>query len=102
MVSDIQMTQCVPGPNRCFPEDKLRSKIEKWLGSPDPSKNHNTAYDSRHGTTGDWFVAGDEFKKWTGEQHSFLWIYGIRKFSAQSCYLTLNPYQAGNGKTVLW
>src|SRR6266481_3691181 len=61
----------------CFSGDELRSQVGKWLDPPDPSSNHNTAWQQRRSKTGEWFVKGEQFLAWMRTVRSFLWIHGI-------------------------
>jgi len=62
--------------------DKLLSDVQKWLSPPDPSKNFNTARESRHSETGAWFVKGDTLSEWKDSgPSSLLWISGKRQLS---------------------
>ena len=87
------------------PDDELRKKICEWLSPPDPSTNHNAALQARHEGTGDWFLEGQEFLKWTTTPGSFLWIHGIRMYTLIVPNVATDVgavYPAGNGKTILW
>jgi hypothetical protein len=44
--------------------------------------NHNAACKRRHQGTGEWLLKSDDFRKWKVTKGSFLWLYGIRMFSA--------------------
>ncbi|KAI0313369.1 ankyrin repeat-containing domain protein [Amylostereum chailletii] len=60
-------------------------RVQRWLSPPNPSTNHNAAFKLHHSGTGDWFLHGEEFKEWKGEDATFLWIHG----------------KPGSGKSVL-
>jgi hypothetical protein len=60
--------------------DELRVKIHTWLSAPDPSPNHNDAHKKRQPTTGEWFIKGDQFKRWMSQSDSFIWLHGIHMF----------------------
>ena len=56
--------------------------IFRWLSPPDPWKNFNTACESRHSETGEWFTKGDTLSKWKDSgPSSLLWINGKRQLS---------------------
>ena len=57
--------------------DQLRKKIQKWLSPPDPSINHNTAYEVHHDGTATWFLEGFVYNEWK-EAGSLLWAHGNR------------------------
>lgn len=38
--------------------EQYREKIDKWLGAPDPSLDHNNACEKRQRTTGAWVIEG--------------------------------------------
>jgi hypothetical protein len=65
-------------------EGTRRERIFKWLSAPDPLSTHITSRRNCQPHTGQWFVKGNQFKQWRESPNSFLWIYGIRRFS--------NPY----------
>jgi len=53
--------------------------IHQLLSSPDPTIDHNHARGLYQPTTGQWFLEGDQFKKWESAPKSFYCLYGIRK-----------------------
>jgi hypothetical protein len=58
--------------------DQLREKIQKWLSPPDPSINHNAAYEAHHNGTATWFLKGFIYNEWK-EAGSLLWTHGNRR-----------------------
>jgi hypothetical protein len=58
-------------------DDRLREKIQRWLSSPDPSVNHNTACEAHHNGTATWFLEGPIYNKWKATG-SLLWTHGNR------------------------
>jgi hypothetical protein len=75
----------------------------KWLSPPDPSTNHNIAYDSHHEGTATWFLQGSIFEEWKSTP-SLLWIHGKRAlfFPLKAAYLTTSCNAAGSGKSIMW
>src|SRR6266487_5624818 len=67
---------------RAFIADQRWTKFRLWLSSPDPSTNHNSAYQKRQPTTGVWFTESQHFDEWKDSPNSFLWLHGIRMFSS--------------------
>lgn len=65
--------------------DENFDRVIRWLSSPDPSSNHNSARKKCERTTGDWFIESQDFESWTTQTASSLWLYGI----------------PGSGKTIL-
>ncbi|KAH9044057.1 hypothetical protein EDB83DRAFT_1575968 [Lactarius deliciosus] len=63
---------------------KWRKILKEWVFPPDPSTNHDVAYELHHGGTAQWFFQGGMFDEWKSTG-SFLWIHG----------------KPGSGKTVL-
>ncbi|KAH9046718.1 hypothetical protein EDB84DRAFT_633592 [Lactarius hengduanensis] len=63
---------------------KWRKILKEWVFPPDPSTNHDIAYELHHGGTAQWFFQGGMFSEWKSTG-SFLWIHG----------------KPGSGKTVL-
>lgn len=63
--------------------EQYREKIEKWLGAPDPSLNHNNACEKRQQTTGSWVMEGKQYLDWKLRQNSLLWLHGIGIFPNQ-------------------
>jgi len=49
----------------------------RWLSPPNPSTNHNIAYDIHHHGTAQWFFASNTYNEWKSTG-SFLWIRGKR------------------------
>ncbi|KAI0278214.1 hypothetical protein BGY98DRAFT_1096891 [Russula aff. rugulosa BPL654] len=64
--------------------NQSRSELRRWLSPPNPSVNHNTAHDTQHDGTANWFIQGPAFDGWK-TNGSLLWIRG-------------NP---GSGKSIL-
>ncbi|KAI0274204.1 hypothetical protein BGY98DRAFT_1188657 [Russula aff. rugulosa BPL654] len=52
-----------------------REKLRTWLAPPNPSVNHNTAHDTQHDGTANWFIQGPTFDEWK-TNGSLLWIRG--------------------------
>lgn len=63
--------------------EQYREKIDKWLGAPDPSLNHNNAYEKRQQTTGFWVMEGKQYLDWKLRLNSLLWLHGIGIFPNQ-------------------
>ncbi|KAF3907984.1 Ankyrin-3 [Dactylellina cionopaga] len=58
--------------------DQKQEKVDKWMLSPDPSRNYEEALGKRHGHSGSWFLESNSFAEWkTSQQSSFLWLTGI-------------------------
>ena len=84
--------------------DQLREKIQKWLSSPDPSINHNTACDAHQNGTATWFLEGTIYDEWKATG-SLLWTHGNRMI-----FYLFRPHVAdiisgsiaGSGKSILW
>ena len=56
-----------------------RKTLQGWLSPPNPSINHNTAWDIHHKDTGTWFIQGGKFQEWKMTPNgSLLWIRGNR------------------------
>ncbi|KAI0270078.1 hypothetical protein BGY98DRAFT_1190151 [Russula aff. rugulosa BPL654] len=64
--------------------NQSRTELRRWLAPPNPSINHNTAHDTQHNGTANWFIQGPTFDEWR-TNGSLLWIRG-------------NP---GSGKSIL-
>jgi hypothetical protein len=52
-------------------------ELQQWLAPPNPSVNHNTAHDTQHNGTANWFIQGRTFDEWK-TNGSLLWIRGSR------------------------
>ncbi len=65
-------------------KDRHQGKIFRWLSSPDPSSNHNSAREKQQPTTGAWFLDSTQFAEWNTTSNSFLWLHGIRKYTIVS------------------
>jgi len=65
-------------------KDRQQGKIFRWLSSPDPSSNHNSARKKQQPKTGAWFLDGSQFDQWRTNPNSFLWLHGIRKYTIVS------------------
>ncbi|KAI9436570.1 hypothetical protein H4582DRAFT_2078189 [Lactarius indigo] len=63
---------------------KCRKILKEWVLPPDPSTNHDIAYELHHGGTAQWFFQGGMFEEWKSTG-SLLWIHG----------------KPGSGKTIL-
>ncbi|KAI0274394.1 hypothetical protein BGY98DRAFT_71094 [Russula aff. rugulosa BPL654] len=61
-----------------------RERLRIWLTPPNPSIDHNTAHNTQHDGTANWFIHGPTFNEWKANG-SLLWIHG-------------NP---GSGKSIL-
>lgn len=61
-------------------EQSIR-KVHEWLSPADVETNHAVASKLRHSHTGEWFLRGQEFRGLIEDDHRFLWLYAIRKFS---------------------
>ena len=59
--------------------NQLRQDLLRWLSPPDPSTNHNIAWNAHHKGTTTWFFEGRSYKEWksTGS-NSLLWVHGKR------------------------
>ncbi|KAF8500753.1 ankyrin repeat-containing domain protein [Russula emetica] len=64
--------------------NQSRKELRQWLAPPNPSINHNTACNTQHDGTAEWFIQGSTFDQWK-TNGSLLWIRG-------------NP---GSGKSIL-
>ncbi|RMZ92142.1 hypothetical protein DV736_g628, partial [Chaetothyriales sp. CBS 134916] len=64
---------------------QISREIRDWLKAPDATIDHQTACAKRYPGTGQWFVKGSIFTKWSTQDNSFLWLSGF----------------AGCGKSVL-
>jgi SpoVK/Ycf46/Vps4 family AAA+-type ATPase len=62
-----------------------RHEIVKWLSPVDYRADQEIATKKHEDKTGEWFTKSYQYKKWTNEPNSFLWLYGI----------------PGSGKTIL-
>lgn len=58
-------------------KDAKGSKILRWLHSPDPSINHNSARAEHSPTTGNWFINSEAFQSWWNKPNEFLWVHGL-------------------------
>ncbi|KAH9031136.1 hypothetical protein EDB85DRAFT_1383949 [Lactarius pseudohatsudake] len=61
-----------------------RKILKEWVFPPDPSTNHDVAYELHHGGTAQWFLQGGMFGEWKSTG-SLLWIHG----------------KPGSGKTII-
>ena len=66
--------------------EKRKNEIIRWLSPIDPTINQAAARKKHEDQTGEWFTKGEEYRKWTKNTNSFLWLHGI----------------PGCGKTILW
>jgi hypothetical protein len=83
--------------------EQLRQDIRKWLSSPDPSTNHNTARNVQHEVKPTWFFDGGIYQEW--KSSPLLWIHGKRTSplpSATLCTSRHPVFIAGSGKSILW
>ena len=72
---------------------------------PDPSINHNTAWQAHHEGSAEWFIhENNTFARWKMSTGSLLWIHGKRRATPFfSSPVELRPgFTAGSGKTILW
>src|SRR6266849_10037143 len=88
-----------------FTGNQSRAELRQWLAPPNPSINHNTAHDTQHDGTANWFIQGRTFDGWKANG-SLLWIRGNRMlllpchtFMTANC---LSGFSAGSGKSILW
>ena len=64
----------------------MQKYLQRWLLSPDPWKNHNTACESHHRGTAAWFIQGNAFSEWkASDSGTLLWIHGKRLLRVNSC-----------------
>jgi hypothetical protein len=67
-------------------EDASMEKVTKWLAPADVLSNHNASVKLRYGSTGSWFLKGNEFQSWLEDDESpIFWLHAT----------------PGAGKTVL-
>jgi ankyrin repeat protein len=59
--------------------------IIEWLQAPDPSVNHNRAYEKHGAGTCQWLYSDTRFLRWRSSPNDFIWLFG----------------PSGCGKTVL-
>ena len=91
----------------CITGDQLQRDIRNWLSPPDPSKNHNIAYDAHRSGSATWFTGGSTFDEWRSTG-SLLWIHGKRMSSskhhpfATADFHRAPDHVAGSGKSILW
>ncbi|CUS12929.1 unnamed protein product, partial [Tuber aestivum] len=52
-------------------------KVLKWLNVVDPTSSYSSALAVREPGTGNWLLAGGEYKDWKGDRGGVLWLYGI-------------------------
>ena len=71
------MTQALSSAVADLGAEQMRSKVMRWLSSPDVSINHIRAIKDRHQGTGDWFIKGEDFLRWKAREHFLLWLHGI-------------------------
>src|SRR5712691_1582068 len=88
-----------------FTGNQSRAELRQWLAPPNPSINHNTAHDTQHDGTANWFIQGPTFDGWKTNA-SLLWIRGNRMLLL-SCHSLatdngLSTFSAGSGKSILW
>jgi len=57
--------------------NESRKSLREWVTPPDPSMNHNIAWELHHGGTAQWFFKGSMVGEWKSTG-SLLWIYGKR------------------------
>ncbi|KAH9978508.1 hypothetical protein BJV74DRAFT_982074, partial [Russula compacta] len=54
---------------------QLQRDIQRWLSPPDPSTNHNTAWEAHLDGSAAWFTQGRIFNEWESTG-TLLWIHG--------------------------
>ncbi|KAH9034493.1 hypothetical protein EDB85DRAFT_2144361 [Lactarius pseudohatsudake] len=69
--------------------NQIEQDVRKWFSPPDPSANHNTAYDIYHKEPPTWFFRAGTFRDWMSNG-SLLWVHG-KPGSGKSL-----------GKSVVW
>jgi energy-coupling factor transporter ATP-binding protein EcfA2 len=50
--------------------------IIEWLRAPDPSVNHNRAYEKHGAGTGQWLYSDTQFLRWKLSSNDFIWLFG--------------------------
>ena len=102
---DITIDHCGSNLFTLFTGNQSRTELRRWLASPNPSINHNTAHDTQHDGTANWFIQGPTFDEWK-TSGSLLWIRGNRmlQFPCHAFVTTngLSGFSAGAGKSILW
>ena len=86
--------------------DQLQRDIRSWLSPPDPSTNHNIAWEAHRYGSATWFTKGSIFEEWISTG-SLMWIHGKRKSSSNLLFAAADCHRvpdraAGSGKSVLW
>ncbi|KAK7446745.1 hypothetical protein VKT23_014441 [Stygiomarasmius scandens] len=56
--------------------EKELEKIREWLKPSDPSQNYNEHIEDQVAGTGEWFLNGEEYKKWKETPNSMMWLQG--------------------------
>ena len=58
--------------------EETRADILRWLSDPDPSENHNNAFEHRNSRagTGRWFLEGPLFQQFKTMSGSMRWLHG--------------------------
>jgi hypothetical protein len=64
-----------------FTGNQMRQDIEMWLSPADPFINFNTANETHHEGTAEWFTQSSVFNSWK-QSGSLLWIHGKRMSSS--------------------
>ncbi|KAK7446740.1 hypothetical protein VKT23_014436 [Stygiomarasmius scandens] len=59
--------------------EKELEKIKEWLKPSDPSQNYNEHIEDQVAGTGEWFLNGEEYKKWKETPNSMMWLQGESK-----------------------
>lgn len=57
-------------------QDESRKNIFDWCSTVNPYQKHRTAKGLRHPNTVLWFFESKEWRNWTGEPNSAIWLYG--------------------------
>ncbi|KAI3336945.1 hypothetical protein HD806DRAFT_23229 [Xylariaceae sp. AK1471] len=52
-------------------------RIKAWFSPPDPSTNFNSAAETRHEGSGNWFLQHERYLNWKSSRNSVLWLHGI-------------------------
>jgi hypothetical protein len=55
--------------------------VFKWPSAPMSQAIHDMARNKCQNMTGQWVFEGETFKRWASSSNTFLWIYGIRKYT---------------------
>ncbi|KAH9221985.1 hypothetical protein DL95DRAFT_326756, partial [Leptodontidium sp. 2 PMI_412] len=58
-------------------QDERKKTVFEWCSTVTPYEKHRNAKSLRHPNTVLWFFESLEFRKWTSEPNSSIWLYGI-------------------------